>query len=33
MSEGERKTDAELVRCCRMGDADAWSELVKRDSR
>jgi RNA polymerase sigma-70 factor (ECF subfamily) len=33
MSEGERLTDAELVRRCRMGDADAWSELVERYSR
>jgi RNA polymerase sigma factor (sigma-70 family) len=26
-------TDAELVRRCRAGDADAWSELVQRFSR
>lgn len=26
-------TDAELVACCRAGDADAWNELVVRFSR
>jgi RNA polymerase sigma-70 factor (ECF subfamily) len=26
-------TDAELVRLCRAGDADAWNELVERYSR
>ena len=26
-------TDAELVRACRAGDADAWNELVERYSR
>jgi RNA polymerase sigma-70 factor (ECF subfamily) len=26
-------TDAELVRACRSGDADAWNELVERYSR
>lgn len=33
MSQHARATDAELVRACRAGDADAWNELVERYSR
>jgi RNA polymerase sigma factor (sigma-70 family) len=30
---GSRLSDAELVRCCREGNAAAWNELVERFSR
>jgi RNA polymerase sigma-70 factor (ECF subfamily) len=33
MSVRPDRTDAELVRHCRAGDADAWNELVDRYSR
>ncbi len=33
MSDSSPPTDAELVRRCRAGDADAWNELVERYSR
>ncbi len=33
MSRHSSLTDAELVRACRAGDADAWNELVERYSR
>src|SRR5215510_15637114 len=33
MTRHSSLTDAELVRACRAGDADAWNELVERYSR
>lgn len=33
MSTYARASDAELVRACRAGEADAWNELVERYSR
>src|SRR5262245_40892435 len=33
MSRASGLSDAELVRACRAGDADAWNELVERYSR
>jgi RNA polymerase sigma-70 factor (ECF subfamily) len=33
MSRASALSDAELVRACRAGDADAWNELVERYSR
>lgn len=33
MSRYASSSDAELVRACRAGDADAWNELVERYSR